>query len=129
MLNAKKITILVALLISFALSSPTHAAQRVWYVRQISNFPLPAVNGPQNALATRSDGTWPVVAYGNDSESHTASMGVTGWRTGSAINTGTSASISAASGADGKVGFAWSTARCEFWTRAAGLRRILAMPL
>lgn len=94
-------------LVLLIFSGITFAANRAWFIRAVEPDGNP-ITPSHAALALRSNATWPVVA----TDSGTAAMGVTGWRAGPS---GSGTSVTTATSANGRIGFAYTDGNVQFF--------------
>ena len=91
-----------------AMVATASGANRAWFIRPVEfEEGIPVEGGSRNALAMRSDGTWPVVAFSSGTNSNIAMMGPTGWQPGPRMDKD-HVCINAATSDNGRVGFSWA---------------------
>ncbi len=107
MCNSRKLlSVFIPLILLALVVTNASAVDRVWFVRTVESEPYHPVCDGRNALLMRSNGTWPVVAYGGP-QPGISMMGATGWQSAPLYNDD-SPSVDAATSDSGRVGFAWS---------------------
>ena len=99
-------SMVVAVCLVLAVSAGVAQAGRVWVHTPVQlNGAANPVTGFKSSLAMRSGDTWPVVSWGNDTETHMAAMTPVGWLEGPAMPN--SGQMDAVTAPDGRVGIAY----------------------